>query len=127
MIPLYESSSSILEIHSFTLFRTVGIADILLEIFSLSKCTFSEAFCSSSIGVVPSLSLSVEYSNVQRLNHNMKLHFKVLIRQTLYFFWEQTTVIHIFFSFAKEQKNKQINKKAPFLQLKNSPWVIPTA
>lgn len=58
MIPLNESSSSILEIHSFILFRRVGIADILLDILALSKRIFSEAFCCSSVRVVPSLDSS---------------------------------------------------------------------
>lgn len=41
MIPLQESNLSILDIHSLILFKTVGTAEILLEILSLSNCTFS--------------------------------------------------------------------------------------
>ena len=41
MIPLLESNLSILEIHSFILFKTIGIAETLLEILSLSNRNFS--------------------------------------------------------------------------------------
>jgi len=54
---LYESNLSILTIQSFILFKTIGIAAQLLEIFSFSNFTFSALSGSSAVDELPSLEI----------------------------------------------------------------------
>lgn len=52
IIPLFESSLSTIDIHSFNLFKRIGMAETLLEIFCLSNCIFSELSSSPSVAKI---------------------------------------------------------------------------
>lgn len=88
IMPLEESTFSILAIHSFILFKTTGIAEILLEIFSLSNRIFSSVLCSLSNSIASesiqtkNLGQYLDYISQQMKWHSRKI-YQTPILQTL--------------------------------------------
>lgn len=74
---LYESNFSILAMQSFILFKTIGIAEQLLEIFSFSNFSFLAVSGSSGADELSSLEMfcsdaPVQYKPDQRVKYSDK-------------------------------------------------------